>query len=167
MKAKKILAITLLCALFVLFALGSGDDTSTTVDQGTDSAQAAADENTSLGAYSVEISDCRIAKDYTGAPVVIVTYKYTNNTNDEPTSFYIAFDDAAFQNGVGLNKAYVLDDDADYDEANQSKEIKKGSTIDVEVAYTLNDTETPVEIEVKELFSFDDKTITKTFDING
>ena len=37
--------------------------------------------------------------------------------------------------------------------------------IDVEVAYELNDETTPVDVEVKELFSFDDKTITKTFSI--
>ena len=40
---------------------------------------------------------------------------------------------------------------------------KKG--FDVEVAYELNDTTTDIEVEVKELFSFSDKTITKTFSI--
>ena len=45
------------------------------------------------------------------------------------------------------------------------KEIKKGATLDVEVAYELNDATTDVEIEVKELFSFSEKVITKTFKI--
>ena len=46
------------------------------------------------------------------------------------------------------------------------KEIKKGATLSVEVAYTLNDTATPVEIEVSEMFSLNDNKITKTFTID-
>ncbi len=97
-------------------------------------------------------------------PVAIVKYKFTNNDND-PTSFMFAFDDNVYQNGVGLNTAIFLDDSAEYNSKNQTKEIKKGATIDVEVAYTLNDSTTDIEVEVKELISFSDKKITKTFKI--
>lgn len=165
MKLKKLLPLVLITALFALFALGSGESEPTTVDQGDGSADVSAEDKTTLGDYSVEISDCRVVKDYEGKPAIIVTYKYTNNSGDTPTSFFVAFDDAAYQDGVGLNEAYFLGDNVEYDSESQSKEIKKGSTIDVEVAYKLNDSETPVEIEISELFSFDDKTITKTFDI--
>lgn len=76
-----------------------------------------------------------------------------------------ASNDEVYQNGVGLNGAYFLDDSANYNAENQTKEIKKGASIEVEVAYELNDTTTDIEVEVKELFSFDDTTITKTFSI--
>ena len=65
-----------------------------------------------------------------------------------------------------MNESYFLDNSANYSSDNQNKEIKKGATIEVEVAYKLNDNFTPIEVEVKELFSFTDKTLTKTFDIS-
>lgn len=158
----KKLGIILLCVFlmstFVLFALGSGSDESG--DQGSGSA----DANTSLGDYSVEIVSCRLAKNYDDKPVVIVKYVFTNNSDDS-AAFYTTFDDNVYQDGVGLNGAYVLDDSANYDEGNQTKEIKSGASLDVEVAYLLNDTETDIEVEVEELFSFSDKVIKKTFSI--
>ena len=48
---------------------------------------------------------------------------------------------------------------------NETKEIKKGATLDVEVAYVLNDTTTDLEVEVKELISFNDSVVKKTFSI--
>ena len=165
MKNKKILAVIAITLLFIVFAMGSGDDTATQSDQGSGTAKATQTDNTSIGNYSVEISECRLSKDFEGKDVVIIKYKFTNVADENPASFYVAFDDAAFQNGVGLNEAYILDDSANYNSDNQTKEIKKGASLDVEVAYELNDTTTDVEIEVKELFSFDEKTITKTFKI--
>ena len=103
--------------------------------------------------------------DVEGKDCIIVKYVFGNVSGEEPASFMFAFSDYAFQNGVGLNEAYILDDSANYSSDNQSKEIKKGATLEVEVAYELNDTTSPVEIEVEELFSFDEKTITKTFTI--
>lgn len=163
---KKIISLllaVLLLVTFGVFALGSGESEGT-VDQGSGATDGKVN-NEALGDYSVIIDSCRLAEDFEGDPVIIVKYKFTNNQNDEATSFMVAFDDKAYQNGVGLNHAYVLKDSAKYSEDNQTKAIKKGATIDVEVAYELNDTETDVEIEVKELFSFSDKTLTKTFSI--
>lgn len=165
MKKTRILLALLLSLLFVFFAVASGEDTESTADQGADTAQTTKSDDTAIGDYSVEILESRLAKDFEGKDVVIIKYKFTNVADDNPTSFYIAFDDAAFQDGVGLNKAYVLEDSANYSEDNQSKEIKKGASIEVEVAYELNDTTTDVEVEVQELFSFEERTIKKTFKI--
>ena len=166
MKKSKILLAVLLCLLFVLFAVASGDDSSTTVDQGSDSAETnQAVNDSALGDYSLEILDSRMAKDFEGKDVIIVKYKFTNNNNDTATAFFTAFEDAAFQNGIGLNEAFVLDNSANYSADNQTKEIKKGASLEIEVAYELNDTTSDVVIEVSELFSLDDKTIQKTFKI--
>ena len=166
MKKTRIILLVALCALFVIFAIASGDDTSTTVDQGTQADKVLTEaNNTTLGDYTVEISDYRFAKDYEGKDVIIVKYIFSNVNGDEPASFMFAFSNYAFQNGVGLNEAIFMDDNSDYNSDNQTKEIKKGATIEVEVAYELNDSTTPVEIEVEELFSFEEKTITKTFEI--
>ena len=40
-----------------------------------------------------------------------------------------------------------------------------GASLDVEVAYELNDTTSDVEVEVKEWLSFNEKVLTKTFSI--
>ena len=165
MKKTKILLALLLSLLFVFFAVASGEDTESTADQGADTAQTTKADDTAIGDYTVEILESRLAKDFEGKDVVIIKYKFTNVANDDPTAFYIAFDDAAFQDGVGLNKSYILDDSANYNEDNQTKEIKKGASIEVEVAYELNDTTTDVEVEVQELFSFEERTIKKTFKI--
>ncbi len=118
----------------------------------------------SLGEYNVNIKSCRLAKDYEGKDIVIVNYGFKNNSEDS-ASFTFAISDKVFQNGVGLNKCYTVADSAKYSSDNQSKDIKKGAAIDVEVAYTLNDDKTPIEIECSELISFSDEKITKKFNI--
>ena len=165
-KFLSMLLVVLLVASFAFFALASGE--SETDDQGTASAEKGEAENkeeeSNLDNYKVDILSCRLAKDYEGSPVVIVKYKFTNN-DDDPASFDIAFIDSAYQDGVELNKAYFLDDSAEYDSDNQMKKIKTGASLEVESAYKLNDSETDVEVEVKRFISFDDSVVTKTFTI--
>ena len=182
MKKLSILLAILMVAAFMLFAVGSGEDNEDK-DQGKDSvkteenekadekdenkesAEVEEEDNTSLGDYSVVIDSCRLAKDYEGKGVIIVKYIFTNVSDNDAVSFMVALNDEAFQGGVGLNEAYFVDDSANYSSDNQMKEIKAGAELEVEVAYVLNDNTTDVEIEVSELISFDDKTITKTFTI--
>ncbi len=162
---KKFLSIFLsiiVVLAFAMFAVASTDSEDS--DQGSGTVDSVDADNSTLGLYQVEIMSCRLAKDYEGDAVVIVKYNFTNNA-EEATSFYVTFDDAVYQNGVGLNSAYVLDDSANYNADNQTKDIKKGTSIEVEVAYELNDTTSDIEVEVEELFSFDDKKLTKTFKI--
>ena len=158
---KKLLAIIMTLVLLFSFAACSETGTAT---QGSGTAQGTATNNTKLGDYNVDIKSCRIAEDYEGEPIVIVTYGFTNN-GDDSASFSYAITDEAYQNGIGLNPCYFAADSANYNSDNQNKEIKKGATLDVEIAYELNDTTTDVEVEVSELISFSDKKITKTFKI--
>lgn len=160
---KKILCALLTLAVllaFGLFAIASGEDESS--DQGTGSATNA--KTSTLGNYEVEIPSCRLAEDYQGKPIVIVTYRFTNNGEDA-ISFMVAIETNVYQDGIGLNTCYLAADNANYSTDNQTKEIKTGATIEVEVAYELNDTTTEIEIEVTELFSFSNKKITKKFSI--
>ncbi len=167
---KKILSLLLcLCVIlaFGIFAIASGEDTSTTDNQGSgtvDTADTTEAADANLGDYKVEILSCRLAKDFEGKDVVIVKYNFTNNA-DEATAFFTAFDDNVYQDGVGLNESLFVEDDYNYSSDNQTKNIKTGSSLEVEVAYELNDTTTDIEVEVEELFSFDDNMVTKTFSI--
>ena len=157
-----LLAISII-ATFALLAMGSTSAESDT-DLGTGDVAEKAKNDNKIDQFSVDILGCRLAKDYEGKPVVIVKYSFTNN-GEQAQSFSVAFDDAVFQNGIGLNESWVVAEDANYSADNQSKAIQKGATLEVEVAYELNDTTTDINVEISALFSFDDSKITKTFPI--
>lgn len=167
---KRVLTVglaVLVVLTFGLFAMASGEeDTTSDAGNGNQSAgqaQKPQENNNRLGDYEVEIKSARLTKDFEGKAVVVITYAFTNHGKDN-ASFSFALNDEVFQNGVGLNNAYILKDD-DYSADNQTKEIKTGASLDVDVAYELNDSTTDVEVEVSELISFDDAKITKTFKI--
>lgn len=157
---KKLLTLLLVLALTLTLAACGGGTTS----QGNGKAESSAIIDNTLGDYSVDIKSCRLAEDYEGKPIVIITYGFTNN-GENAAAFYTSVATEAYQDGIGLNECYFADDSANYNDDNQSKEIKNGASLDVEVAYVLNDTETDVEVEVTEWISFSDKKLTKTFTI--
>ncbi len=162
---KKWLSLSLsvmLVFVYCAFALASSEGE--TKEQGNTSVVKEEYEN-EIGDYSVVIDSCRLAKDYEGKKIAIVKYIFTNNLDDDGAAFYSAFDDKVYQNGVGLNKSYFIAESANYSSDNQAKSIKKGASIEVEVAYELNDETTDIEVELSQLFSFDDSKITKTFSI--
>ena len=147
----------------LVVALIAGGSTENSGDQGSGSVTPSGSSST-LGDFKVVISSCRIVEDYKGDPVAIITYEFTNN-GDDPAAFIWSLNADAYQNGIGLTTAYFFDDSV-YSSDNQMKEIKKGATLSVDVAYTLNDETTPIDIEVSEIFSLTDKKITKTFTIS-
>lgn len=163
-KVISLIFVVMLVGLFALMSVGCGEEA---VDnQGSGNIDVVSTENNNLGDYLVEIKSCRLAKDYADADVVIVKYKFTNNSK-KPAAFYLAFSDKVYQDGISLNESYVLDDSAEYNADNQTKDIKSGKSIDVEAAYELNDTKTDIEVELKELISFNNNVITKKFKISG
>ena len=117
-----------------------------------------------IGDYAVTIIDFAMAKDYEDRPTIIVNYEWTNN-GEKATSFMIAVNSKAFQSGVECETAIILGDSFSSDA--MMKDIKPGVTFKVQCAYVLNDDSSPVEIELKELFSFASSPpmITKTFEI--
>ena len=160
---KKVISVILL--IFVLaFSFVSCTDTSGADDQGAGTAEGSS-SGSNLGDYNVVIDSCRIAEDYSGKPIVIVKYVFTNNGDDAAAFLYSVSADV-FQSDIGLNECYFVADSANYSADNQSKQIRSGATLDVEVAYELNDTVSDIEIEVTEWISWTDKKVTKTFKIN-
>lgn len=100
-------------------------------------------------------------QNYEGKPTVVITYKYTNNSN-ESESFDIAFMDTVFQNGIECSPDYSYE----INEDNSHKEIRPGATIEVKKSYILNDTVTDLEIEITGFISWDNTVITKTIPIS-
>ena len=152
------------CSCMDLGGLLESSETTQSSDEQKPTVEKPTTSDAALGDYEVVIDSCRLAKDHEGAPVVIVKYKFTNNS-EEAADFMLSVSDEVYQDGVELETCFFLDDSANYSSGNMSKKIKKGASLDVEVAYTLNDTTNDIEVEVSEYLSFSDKKITKTLAI--
>ena len=152
-KISSLLLAVLLVLAFSLFALGSTEKEEVDI---TDNV---------VGDYVVDVMDFRLVKDY-GADVIIIKYSFTNNSDDSE-SFNLAVRDTVYQGGMSLTETYVLSSDANYDYDNKSKKVKSGATVEIEIAYKLEDTTTDIEVEIKDgsLFGDSDDVITKTFSI--
>ena len=165
---KKSLSTTLSILLILIFAIfgmasSSSEDSSESSNE-KEQVQSSGSTDGTLGDFDVQVKGARMGKTYDGKNAIVITYTYTNN-NSEPQAFAYTIEDSVFQNDVGLNKAYVLTDSDNYTDDNQYKEIKKGATLDVEVAYELNDTTSDIEVELTEYLSLSDAKVTKTFSI--
>lgn len=158
--------VIVILVVIALAASGSSEEQSTDNASGSNEEQNTDNDSSPLGDYEVEILSYRLSKtilDY--EPVVIVKYKFTNNS-DEAISFSSALDDNVYQNDIGLNATYMVVDSANYDYDNKSKKLKPGASLEVEVAYELNDTTTPIVVEVSRTLGGSGKKVTKTFNIN-
>lgn len=116
-------------------------------------------ENTHVAIVSAVRSD----NDYEGNPTVLVTYTWTNNS-DRNTSFASVLDDSAFQNGQQLDMAVYMSNPAGYDVNSYIAELQPGATGTVTVGYVLKD-DSPVDVEVTALISFDDTKVSHTFNL--
>lgn len=123
-------------------------------------AQEAEPEEAPQSKYAVTIDGSTVTTDYEGNPAVIVDFTFTNNS-DEATSFAVACSQKAFQNGVQLETAIVMDDLGN----GYMAEIKPGATTQARLAFSLAD-ESDVTVEVGELFSLDDTILAEaTFSV--
>ena len=112
-------------------------------------------------AAGVTIDGCRVTEDYQGNPAVVVTYTFTNNS-DEATSFMVALYPKVFQNGVELGTAIG----SDWDSEKYSSDVKPGSSTTVEMGYALEDM-SDITVEVEELLSFSDAVLAEqTFSLS-
>ena len=131
----------------------SAGASSSTQQTGDAPASDQADQAEPQAKYAITIDDCRVTEDYSGAPAIVVTYTFTNNS-DEAESFMVAIADKCFQNGVQLDFGIV----DDIDSQSSMNEIKPGASITVEKAYVLDD-QSDVTVECTELISFSDEVL--------
>lgn len=104
-----------------------------------------------LGDYTVEIESATITQDYAGDPAVVITYSWTNNSS-ETTSPLFSVSTAVFQDGVGLESALITDDSV-YDSSMHMADVRPGTTIEVQEAFSLYNTTSPIEVEITESFT--------------
>ena len=116
-----------------------------------------------LGDYYVKIGEWFLTKDYEGKDALVVSFEFTNNS-DEAKAFLYAVSDKAYQDGIQLETAILMNVDG-YEVENSMKEIKKGATLQVQQAFVLDSITSPVEIEVTEFISFSDDMLYKLIEI--
>lgn len=100
-----------------------------------------------LGDVEVTIEDAKVI-DYDGVPVAIVSFKYKNN-GSTPAPFTGKLNVQAYQDDSRLASLVVTGVEGVTMLA-LSENVEKGDTITVQTAYRLNDTSTPLDIEVSE-----------------
>ena len=116
-----------------------------------------------LGDYHVEIKSAVLTSDYGGSPAILITYSWTNNSR-ETTNALSAFIERAFQDGVQLDSATILSTNPQYSAGTALRDVRPGASTDVQRAYLISDSGSPVEFEVFEFMGDDEAAVSMTFD---
>lgn len=156
---RNIVGVAMSAALaLALCACGSSGSTQGTNsgDAGTSDskeAQQAQESVEQASDFAVTIDAVEKTSDYQGNPAVIVSFTYTNNS-DEATSMIASTRVELYQGGVQQDLAVVpdLDTSASYNN------VKPGVSVPVQLAYTVND-DSDIDVEVYELISLDKKPL--------
>lgn len=114
-----------------------------------------------LGDYSVEIKGASIGEDYNGNPIIVVTYSWTNNSDETKAAAFTLLS-KAFQDGVELENAIVANSEL-YDSGASIREIRPGATLDVQSAFVMT-SNSIVEFELSKLISFSNDIVAMSFD---
>lgn len=150
--------VVVLIGIVILFSGGNDSNNETTLNESANAIKTTSSQ-TEINGYQCEILSAELGKKtYDNKPTIIITYKFTNNSLNS-SSFYTAFNDTVYQNGVECERSYNLE------ETNEDKSIKPGASLEVKLDYTLNDTTTDVEVELTDWLSWDNTVISKTFKI--
>lgn len=115
-----------------------------------------------VGDYLVSVVAYRKTTNYEGKPVIVLKLGFTNNSNNSEI-FSLSVDLTAFQNGIELESAIMLEDE--YDSHTRHAYVKPGAGVTVYCAFILDD-DSPVDFEVQESFSFNDELYTFTIELS-
>lgn len=150
--------VVIIIAIGILGSTGSSEETQNTAATNS-SIEADTTEKSSnqVGNYGCVVKSAKLTKNWEGADTVLITYEFTNNSNN-PTSFDVALMDHIYQDGIGLETTFLDDEETDFLDV----EIKPGASKDVKKAYKLRDTSTDLEIEIEEFLSYNDDKIVTT-----
>lgn len=114
-----------------------------------------------VGDYTVLYKGASIMTDDEGKDAVVLTLDYTNNSKD-PTAYWVAIYEKAFQDGIQLDMAMVYVSEDSFTTVTEDKftEIDPGKTFEVHTAFVLRDASAPVEVKFSDLFEKKGGTIT-------
>lgn len=163
---KKQTAATVVSALLVLALVGCGSSASSSgasTEAGGEEQQsqeastqeaAPQEEKAPESKYAVTIDGASVTADYEGKPAIAINFTFTNVSDEEATAMATAAYVEVYQGGVQREVAFATD----VDTSGYTNKVKAGSSIPVTLVYELDGTE-DVEVEVKELFSWDNTVL--------
>ena len=114
-----------------------------------------------LGDYELLYKDACLMEDFDGADALVLTLDFTNNSKEMSTYFWSVYG-TAMQNDTELESAIIYTDYDAYEmiDDNQFEEVDPGATLEVQVAYVLEDTTSEVEVTFEEMIGSKNGKIT-------
>lgn len=109
--------------------------------------------------FTVTITGFETSTDFDGNPMLVYNYDWVN-TGEETNSPFMTFDITGFQNGVSTETS-PFSDNVDYG-AGQVEVRPEGKVEGAQGAVGLTSAEDAVELELTEIFSFEDNAYTTT-----
>lgn len=156
MKLDKIVVSTLMAGALALTlgACGSSSGSQKGADSGSTGGESKQAEPASSSKVAVTIDGVQMGSDYQGSPIAIVSYTFTNVSDEDAQSFMVSCRDEVYQNGVQCESAFTQDVDSS---ACMTK-VKAGNSVQVQKAYGVQDS-SDLEVNVYPLISFDKKPL--------
>lgn len=119
--------------------------------------------NNAIGDYIVNINDYEITYDYSGAPIILVSFTFANN-DDEDAAFGYVLDAQAYQNDIEIIQPISTYGINNLDWKDETRYIKPGQDFTFNIGYELSDTTSDVTVEVTKIWASKySKKISKTF----
>lgn len=115
-----------------------------------------------LGNYDVEIKGASIVTDYDDNPAIVITYAWTNKSEDAVSAEDV-FVETAYQDGVQLDDAFIGEVSL-YNSELSYKELLPGETFDVQCAFAMVSESSVVEFELSEALGSPDEVVSMDFD---
>lgn len=136
---KKILSV--MCCLSIIFSIAACDK------------EASDPYHIVIGDYELQYKGASIMTDSNSKDAIVLTMDFTNNSKDTVDYLWSIYE-KAIQDDVELESTIVYVSEESYKTVMDSQftEIAPGKTIEVRSAYTLQDTEKPVEVTFTDLF---------------
>ena len=103
-----------------------------------------------IDVYHVALLSVKTGVDYKGDPAVILTILFTNN-GDDGEMYMTSVQTKVFQNGVELARALSVEG---IDAQQQMLEVKNGASIELSIAYSLDGSGNPIEVEFGKYIDF-------------
>ena len=105
-----------------------------------------------IGEYTMTFQSYELGTDYEGKDALIINYDWINNSEDTASPF-MTFILKGFQNGVETGDVFMVDG---VDLGIGQSEVRPGGKIEgAQDIVAIDDMDTPLELELDELFSFE------------
>ncbi len=110
-----------------------------------------------IGDYIVTIENAVTCTGTDGNPIIIVTYNFTNNSDEIESLSSSSARIKLFQNGMELDDAFItrIPDEMNFDLGDFVRDIQPGYSISCQNAYQMNSNEGNVEIYLEDYSSGD------------